>query len=562
VLAIAAVLAAEDKTTLTSDRGTTARKNLGWATRSAAITCGDANERGAADSTSVQMRAAVDVRSNAHGRRPADEHLPCGIGREPFDLPRVDRQIQREALAAEVTWASPQSAIRRLPLRECGAPLVLLQVWRHTQAVNAHTADDAELEWDDVPQELIGLTDRANAAGLDSVWLRWRDHPESPPWLELKLPSGRDTYAFHVRAEQGEALARYRFEAWTVLRGYRAVLDRHTREILAEIDQTTVMGWASKIPGVVSEPDPTPSYLDRRARLVLPGPRESNISLEEGYPSQLDPLYGRHVGTFLRISGVGCEKHDDALEVLTTLTAALFFEIDLSYGVTMRLAPAFDPERYAHRTEVALPNGAPTFPSRVYPKGPVSLYLHAGSYQHGFTTLPLPQFLAYYQVIEHFLPMYSRREALRRFRLALKDPTINPDDDVAVGRLVAIAAEGGRNLSEREQLRMTIEACCDVVQLGEFITGDAERAKFLAGPKNLTGIRPVHVGEKVGELCEQVAERLYGIRCRIVHTKDGLVGISSPLLPFDDEAKRLGHDIALVRFVAQRVIIASSSART
>jgi hypothetical protein len=65
------------------------------------------------------------------------------------------------------------------------------------------------------------------------------------------------------------------------------------------------------------------------------------------------------------------------------------------------------------------------------------------------------------------------------------------------------------------------------------------------------------IREKADDHREAVAKRIYAIRNRIVHTK-GASGYQEPLFPFDPETTYLGHDIDLVEFLAQKVLIASS----
>jgi hypothetical protein len=57
-----------------------------------------------------------------------------------------------------------------------------------------------------------------------------------------------------------------------------------------------------------------------------------------------------------------------------------------------------------------------------------------------------------------------------------------------------------------------------------------------------------------------VADRLYNIRCEIVHTKDdGDADAMQRLLPFTPEAEQIMHDIDLMQFIAEKVLIASST---
>ena len=52
----------------------------------------------------------------------------------------------------------------------------------------------------------------------------------------------------------------------------------------------------------------------------------------------------------------------------------------------------------------------------------------------------------------------------------------------------------------------------------------------------------------------QAADRIYDLRCRIVHSKENHAEAEA-LHPFGPEAKRLRHDLHLVRFVAQHVLV-------
>ncbi|OJY04249.1 MAG: hypothetical protein BGP04_02195 [Rhizobiales bacterium 62-17] len=56
-----------------------------------------------------------------------------------------------------------------------------------------------------------------------------------------------------------------------------------------------------------------------------------------------------------------------------------------------------------------------------------------------------------------------------------------------------------------------------------------------------------------------MADRIYDIRCKIVHTKNEHADGEFPMiLPFSEDADYLLHDIDLVEFVARSVLVASS----
>ena len=111
---------------------------------------------------------------------------------------------------------------------------------------------------------------------------------------------------------------------------------------------------------------------------------------------------------------------------------------------------------------------------------------------------------------------------------------------------------------ERAQLLATINECVDPQELRLFIEA-AEDMKVFLSTKNkaLTDVRlPIENTEL--DLRQPVAERIYDIRCRIVHTKGTRRDVDL-LLPNSKEAAMLGHDIELVQFLARKTLIAASS---
>jgi hypothetical protein len=177
--------------------------------------------------------------------------------------------------------------------------------------------------------------------------------------------------------------------------------------------------------------------------------------------------------------------------------------------------------------------------------------------------MPLLQFLAYYQVVEFYFPVYSQSEAQRKLKVILKNPTFRGDRDADIARLLAAihVSRSGAFGDERSQLRATMLECIDAESIREFIENDTTLKEFyLTGSKSLP-FHKIPIANESLDLRGDIAERIYDIRCRIVHTKsDGRDAAGELLLPFSKEAELLGPDIRLVRYVAQQVLIAGSRA--
>jgi len=175
--------------------------------------------------------------------------------------------------------------------------------------------------------------------------------------------------------------------------------------------------------------------------------------------------------------------------------------------------------------------------------------------------MPLLQFLAYYQTLEFYFPTYSAADARRRVLNVLKDPAFRADRDADIARIVSSIAGSDRpGADERSSLRATVRECVDRDELRAVLeSSDEIRNTFSGRIKGVTDVK-VPIAEPSADLRDPVADRIYDIRCRIVHTKSPSTDSSkSLLLPFSEEEKMLHADIELLKFIARKVLIAGSS---
>jgi hypothetical protein len=181
------------------------------------------------------------------------------------------------------------------------------------------------------------------------------------------------------------------------------------------------------------------------------------------------------------------------------------------------------------------------------------------------TGMPLLRFLAFYQTIEFYFPIYYQHEAIKHIRGLLKHPTFSIYDDKSIIRLISALQAGRPNAfgDERSQLRATLQSCLVADGLRAFLTSDDQIRSFFTTAAQWKVISEVQIPiNKVdADLRNDVADRIYDIRCKIVHTKgDAPSGAGTEiLLPFSKEADLLTFDIELVQYVARQVLIMSSS---
>ncbi|WP_354213641.1 hypothetical protein [Arthrobacter sp. UYCu511] len=261
---------------------------------------------------------------------------------------------------------------------------------------------------------------------------------------------------------------------------------------------------------------------------------------------------GRSASNSLKIEGLQPATHLEALKVLDELGASFLFDLQLKYAYGANLALFRSPPTYARTSQA--PALIPLSPPRYsYSLEALSLYRYATS-ANGMNLLA---FLAYYQVLEFFFARYSESEAIRKARTTLRNPLFNIEDDGELGRLLILGG-GVKGRSEREQLKATLRSCLEVDEIKDFVMNHPQRAGHLKNRKKIEDVSTINVENRASDLIDQVADRIYDIRCRVVHAKDGGGHDAKLLMPYSPEANELSHDVDLVRFCAQRALIASA----
>ena len=144
----------------------------------------------------------------------------------------------------------------------------------------------------------------------------------------------------------------------------------------------------------------------------------------------------------------------------------------------------------------------------------------------------------------------------------MKDPTFRGDRDTDIARLLAAihVSRSGAFGDERSQLRATLIECSDSEALRQFLEEDGERKDFFLTKTKSLPYHKIPLANPSVDLRNDVADRIYDIRCKIVHTKtDSRDGDVELLLPFSPEAEQLSIDIELVQYLAQQVLVAGST---
>jgi len=260
---------------------------------------------------------------------------------------------------------------------------------------------------------------------------------------------------------------------------------------------------------------------------------------------------------YLRIEGIGITEHDNALNMLEDLSNSLFMQIDFRFDSALTLGRDRILSRRFSKSRGRLDEDSQLiYPRFSYESTPSSLYWYARS----ATAMPLLQFLAFYQCLEFFFPRYSRQETIAKIKNVLKNPTFDATNDSHINGILNATVEGRRGtlLDERKQLGATLKQCVDGAALRDFLNETDERKRYYGSDYKKISDKRITLSDsdEVG-IVNQTAERIYDIRCKVVHTKS-LEGSDEMILPFSKEADLLVDDVELIKFLTRKVLIASS----
>jgi len=264
-------------------------------------------------------------------------------------------------------------------------------------------------------------------------------------------------------------------------------------------------------------------------------------------------------GLTIKISGLEISNSEEAAAILDKLAKSLFFEIETSLGIPLMLELYREPWIFrgwwlSSKRRVEAEWSPIVFPKYQYDVDPLNLYLYAASAHE----MPLLQFLAYYQILEFYFPIYFEKEVQAEVANIMKDPEFNPNHHRDIKKVIsAVLSKMRRGYSyERAQLRATIKACVQDIEVRELIENEFFiKEHFKKDYKKLSPLK-VSIDNEGSDLREQLAERLYNIRCRIVHTKADDTE-RERILPFTKEANLLAVEIEIIKFIAFKVLTAS-----
>lgn len=419
-------------------------------------------------------------------------------------------------------------------------------------AADEANAEEVEIDVDvEDDQILKDLKKRCEKVGIE---VRERDYEDGQKFTSILLPSGREKRVVPASGERAKNLANIEFEKFAFLPNLEAICCYSEQHIEAGI-----RGY------------PSPYFLFRQIEahaernpgsegLVLVNENDQQApKVVLGFPSrEFEILTGTRAtgrGLSIRIFGGGFAGQTEAEGLLKKLANSVGFKMELAHAAGFSLMPE-RLRRFVPRRRAPSPLEEVQYPTHEYEDAPISLYWYAREARG----LPLLKYLALYQCIEFFFPTYAESEAKRRVSLILKDPSFRLDRDSDLARVLMAVRLGRSGFGdEKAQLKSTLDECVDPTELREFIEGNETLADHISNKTSKAKFHKVPVANKDLDLRNDVATRIYDIRCKIVHTKDEQASHGrGMILPGTEEANALQYDNALIEFIAQKVLISSS----
>ena len=418
----------------------------------------------------------------------------------------------------------------------------------------------------DISDKTVAVIERAIAAGIETDAREVQYEDDVSTYKYIIFPSGKEKRRINVSLPgKADLLLSIDFERFSFLGDYEAIVDLKNGEIESAISSRDTFSMTmlerrlgfSPMSGSDDE-----DGSDEGAEFALRAERPDGISVEISKCTEelavLATRHGSRLPLSLKISLGGQRKYAVALKALETISNSLFFQLDIERGVTLALRKTFRRRRPVRpRNSKAGEPANILFPAFEYDSAPISLYWYAKSARG----MPLLQFLAYYQVVEYYFSNFAKLEAVRSARKILKHPNFRVDRESDLTKLVASISGSGRvGTSEREQMKVTVLEVLSLDDVKQFFEDNEEISEILGKKQKGITDKTVNVVRKDHDHRPDVAELLYDIRCRIVHTKSGFENSQSEMiLPFSTAEDELWAYTELMQFVAQNALVRSSS---
>ena len=277
-------------------------------------------------------------------------------------------------------------------------------------------------------------------------------------------------------------------------------------------------------------------------KAVTPGSDPRTIRLIAANPD-LRLLYGPHApevpSVAIELARFSVPDSAHAVKALQEFATAYLYKLGKATGVSLRLFRS--QERIGSRRRPA-DSGSVRFPKRRYNQHPAELYAAGNSAARD----PVERYLKYFQVLEFY--MTKAANFLAAAQKVSLDQAKSP-----------LRPRPNRLGAEKNKLDAVISEAVSQAQVASLLRDN----DLFAALSNSKVIRDVEVlcadasGHPIvsHDYRLEVSKRIYGVRTRIVHMKEGGGREGKALLaPYSREVRDLAADVRLVRFLAEHAM--------
>lgn len=415
---------------------------------------------------------------------------------------------------------------------------------------------------------------------LDNAGIKFEEiipkDPELSARIIFDIPAARENHECLMvyREEVLELAEESEFEKFRFLKEYEGIWSKENKTIEVEIGNVDAPSrfFFDKLNQIINKSEETEVEETEEELTSIDLPSIDDLIISIGLCSnEFAFLTGcrergptrRHLRRItIKVTNSKATTHDSAKELIEKIANSIFFQIDLAFELPLNLLSQRESfvERHKKRRRKRMfidKSATISEPKYEYDSEPISLYWYAKESMN----MPIFQYLAFYQTIEFYFPIYSSYEAKQKIQSLIKDPRFNPNRDADISKIISTikVSNGGKSFgNEREQLKATLSACTDNKELLDFFKADEERFNFYADNKGKSiAAQKISVKNETSDFITEASERIYEIRCRIVHSKAS-EGDFDVLLPYSNEVKKLNFDIELIEFISRKVLITSS----
>lgn len=173
---------------------------------------------------------------------------------------------------------------------------------------------------------------------------------------------------------------------------------------------------------------------------------------------------------------------------------------------------------------------------------------------------PILSYLSYYQVLEGYFLLASNEELISSVKKELKDPRFDIGKTNSLMKLINIVKTDKFNGRELDQLNTVLKRYIDFKKSKDFIN-EIEKSYFgscyTGEIKIFNEDLKINVGNEK-DFIISLAERIYSIRCALVHAKEDFSFTNKKTIKYIPSVKNeecISKELPLMRFLAEEILI-------